>query len=138
MKDFLTIIGAFLLLLALYILLFYALVPKICKIGAIVSKLYVKIEGCYSRHIEYEKAMKAGLGNGTVYKKEILSDAINCFAYIPMRYRIHIKNDVNVNGRVISKTAFFDVMEGTFSMYSVGDWFDIENIKINNSELLMR
>ena len=118
MKDFLIITGAFLLLLALFMIVFYVLLPGFSKIVSFVSKICAKA-----------KIVKVGyftqITEGNVYKKEILSEEFHYRDYIPMRYRIHIKKDVNVYSTYFY---YYDVTEVTYSMYSVGDWFDIQNL----------
>lgn len=73
--------------------------------------------------------------DGTIYKKEILPEEVRLYKYIPMRYRIYIENNVEVHERVINKKAYYDVTEETFSMYSIGDWFDAQNPKGVNYEI---
>ena len=83
--------------------------------------------------IGYEITERTGyyirIEDGTIYKKEILPEEVTGFRYIPMRYRIHIENNVEVYGNVIDKKNYYDVTEEIYSMYSVGDWFDIQNPK---------
>lgn len=129
MRDFLTIIGAFLLLLALFMLVFYALLPVICKLGPFVSKICaiaMKVE-----HLTHFTQIT----DGNIYKKEIISEEFHYWNYIPMRYRIHIKKDVNVYSTYFY---YYDVTEVTYSMYSIGDWFDIQKIKTKRDELYGR
>lgn len=122
MRDFLIIIGVFFLLLAIFMLIFYALLPVVGKVidklGPFVSKICDKagkIEFGYFKQIM----------DGTIYKKEILPEEFNYHNYIPMRYRIHIKRKVNNSIFYF----YYDVSEITYSMYSIGDWFDIQNLR---------
>lgn len=50
-------------------------------------------------------------------------------SYIPTTYRIYVSNDYEYNGSTYTGEVFFEVSETVYNDYSIGDWFDSQNLK---------
>lgn len=70
--------------------------------------------------------------DGIIYEKEILNGetrrtSLYSVEYFPTRYRLYVTNEIDYIGKKVQKKTHFDVSEGTYYMYSIGDWFDSQN-----------
>lgn len=50
-------------------------------------------------------------------------------SYVPTTYRIYVSNDYEYNGSTYTGEVFFEVSETVYNDYSIGDWFDSQNLK---------
>lgn len=50
-------------------------------------------------------------------------------SYVPTTYRIYVSNDYEYDGTTYTGEVFFEVSEAVYNDYSIGDWFDSQNLK---------
>lgn len=50
-------------------------------------------------------------------------------SYVPTTYRIYVSNDYEYKGTTYTGKVFFEVSETVYNNYSIGEWFDSQNLK---------
>ena len=50
-------------------------------------------------------------------------------AYVPTVYRIYVSNEYEYDGSTYTGEVFFEVSEAVYNDYSIGEWFDSQNLK---------
>lgn len=103
-------------------------------------------------NINKEKAMKQSIVSGIITDKRIengkvisngsggvgvgTNGSIGYFissgqknSYVPTTYRIYVSNNYEYEGSTYTGEVFFEVSETVYNDYSIGEWFDSQNLK---------
>lgn len=101
--------------------------------------------------INQEKAMKQSIVSGVITDKRIengrvisngsggvgvgTNGSVGYFigsgqnkSYVPTTYRIYVTNDYEFEGETYTGEVYFEVNEAIYNDYSIGEWFDSQNL----------
>lgn len=137
----------------MYGLLFVTIVAGAIFVFAFIADLG-KLLGSVSKAVAQENAMKQSIVSGVITGKRIENGRVISSggggvgygtdgsvgyyfggsrneSYIPTTYRIYITNDYEYDGSTYTGEVFFEVSETVYNYYSIGDWFDSQDLNID-------
>ena len=111
------------------VILCLLIVQCLCLLSVVGDRLLNEME---------QQQIESQIKSGIITEKEIRNgqQVIGIFSsgYRPTEYRLHVRINYEFDGERIEGSKFFSVPFEVYQLYSVGDFFDSENIEEGTTE----